>query len=154
MTCKIIRLLNPAGLLDPAVRELFTAAFAASPEDPDAFIRHPESFVDMVARPKQAAVFLGLEENGLGWLFNALAIVFLPSDPITPHPQVFHFFSRGSAALRHALVQELLAFCKSQGYTQIWAVNSTGKDDDVWLKTLRKAGTPKRVGTLFAFEVK
>lgn len=86
--------------------------------------------------------------------YLALSIIVLPATLFDQHPQVVHFYNRGSRDLRKALVKATIDFISSKGYTTFWGSNFTGNSDRAWMKVLKPDGwSVKHIGSVMQFEV-
>ncbi len=144
---RIVRLTNPDAFERPEVQRLFERAFEDN--------RMVEGFEGVVPELKLAArdtfiaIFIGAEEGRL----KALSIACLPRSALTPHPTVYHFYNKGSAKLRGALVDATVDFFLQEGYTRFYATNMTGVGDEAYMKLFRRAGKAERIGSMLEFKV-
>lgn len=95
-------------------------------------------------------IVLGME-NGE---FTSLALGFFSSSALAPLPTIGIFYNEGSAEVRQAVSQELLDIVTERGYTEVLALNTTGRHDRAWAKVVGAAGTyHEAVGSLVKFKV-
>ncbi len=143
---RIVRLTNPAAFDRPEVQRLFTRAFETNP-----LADYPESEAELrqAATAEHVAMLIGAEKGKL----RALAIACLPLSTLTPLPTVYHFYNRGSAILRDALVDAVVDFFLQSGYTRFLAVNGTGRSDKAYAKLFSRAGEVQQIGSMLEFKV-
>lgn len=142
----VVRVQNPKILGVKEIQELFTKAFEDNPFT--SFEDAAEDVVGLVANP-QVGVFIGAEKGE----FKGLAIVILPTNKLSPQPQVYQFASFGSATLRSTLIKTVVDFIVESGYTRFVTWNVTGSSDAAYIKLFKAAGMSKKVGSLMAFEI-
>ena len=148
MGLQVARITNPKAMLAADVQALFRAAVAKSPIAGGDFDAAAGDFVDLVANPK-IGVFVGVE-NGE---FRSLCIIGLPTDRLTPYPQVIHFYNRGSKELREAMVETGRRWIIENGYARFWLIQASGHSDKAWRKTFRRAGKAKTIGSVMEVEI-
>ncbi len=143
---KVVRLTNPAALERDEVQALFRAAFENNPLADFDQVR-PE----LAALPADPMIglFIGAEKGAL----LGLVVACLPRSTLTPAPSVYHFYNAGSAKLREALVSAMVDFFLEAGYTRFWAINTTGRDDEPYMKLFRSAGEAQRIGSFLEFKI-
>ncbi len=143
---RIVRLTNPEAFDRVEVQRLFTRAFEAHKiatfEDVAAELR-------VIALDPLVAILIGAEKGNL----KGLSIACLPRSTLTPQPTVYHFFNKGSASLRGALIDATVDFFLQAGYTRFYGTNMTGMRDEVYMRLFRKAGEATRVGSVLEFKV-
>jgi hypothetical protein len=141
----IIPLKNPEALSLQPIRDLFARAFEhGRPVGSDVFLA---AIAPYLTDPR-VAVLLGREDDA----YKALAVVFLPSSPLFPLPQVYHFYNRGSVKLRNTLTDAVVEWVKSQGYNGLHVVNWTAGSDKAWTRAFQRAGRVERIGTAFRID--
>ncbi len=143
---RIVRLTNPAAFDRPEVQRLFTRAF-----ETNSLADYPESEAELrqAATAENVAMLIGAEKGKL----RALAIACLPLSTLTPLPTVYHFYNRGSAMLRNALVDAVVDFFLQAGYTRFLAINETGRSDKAYAKLFSRAGEAQRISSMLEFKV-
>lgn len=146
---KVARLVDPKWFAEKRVQRLFHDAFAGSPVFPGGFDPIAKDLVLLCAKP-DASVFLIGEEDGA---LKGLALILMPTNALTPLPQVGHFYNGGSRDLRKKLTRAVVDVVKAAGYTKFWTINATGKPDSVWARAYRSAGTGTPIGGLIEFDI-
>ncbi len=143
---RIVRLTNPAAFDRPEVQRLFTRAFEQNP-----LADYPETDPELrlAATAEHVSILIGAEKGKL----RALAIACLPLSTLTPLPTVYHFYNKGSAMLRNALVDEVVDFFLKAGYTRFLAVNGTERGDKAYAKLFSRAGEVQKTGSMLEFKV-
>ncbi len=144
---RIVRLTNPAAFERAEVQRLFERAF-----EENAMVGGFETVradLKLAAQDPYIAIFIGAEEGRL----RALSIACLPRSTLTPNPTVYHFYNKGSAKLRTALVDSTVDFFLQEGYTRFYATNMTGIKDEAYMKLFRQAGEAERIGSMLEFKV-
>lgn len=148
---QVILVRNPHVLFVPEVQEVLKRTLASNAmiapggldsvaEDLFAFTTRPDHFF-----------YLGAEDGK----FKAVAMGYLPSGKMFPYPTIVAFYNEGSKALARQLKEQLLDRLLKDGYTKVWAVNGTGRPDEVWLRAFeldnKTRGSVK--GSLIELEV-
>lgn len=93
-------------------------------------------------------IFVGREGQSL----KALAILILPVSGFFTAAGLWHFYNRGSSALRRDLCAAVVEATRSAGYSAIQTVNVNGRDR-AFERLARDLGTPVRIGTLYRFDL-
>lgn len=143
---RVVRLTNPAAFDRAEVTDLFNAAFA---DNPMAAFDAARADLELAATDPQVALLIGAEKGAL----CGLSIACLPRNSLTPIPSVYHFYNRGSAKLREALVKATVDFFLEAGYTRFWAINTASENDKAYGKLFRSAGEAKRIGSFLEFSI-
>ncbi len=143
---RIVRLTNPEAFERAEVQRLFTRAF-----ETNAIAKFEDMAADlkMIAPDPLVAILIGAEKGKL----KGLSIACLPRSTLTPLPVVYHFFNKGSAALRGALIDATVDFFLQSGYTRFYGTNMTGMRDEVYMRLFRQAGEAERIGSMLEFKV-
>ena len=146
----IIELRNVRALLIPDLQNLLRRAVESGA------LISPLSFDDVAGdivtfvTNENNFMLLGAEEGG----FRAVILGQFPTSALFPHPVVILLYNEGSRALSRGMTDYLLDFIADHGYTQCLAVNSSKREDDVWLRALTPEGAQAYVhGSLCIFEV-
>ncbi len=143
---RIVRLTNPEAFERAEVQRLFERAFEAHKI---ATFEDVAEELKVIALDPLVAILIGAEKGNL----KGLSIACLPRSTLTPQPTVYHFFNKGSAALRGALIDATVDFFLQAGYTRFYGTNMTGMRDEVYMRLFRKAGEAARVGSVLEFKV-
>lgn len=143
---KVVRLTNPAAFEQDEVQELFKSAFESNPLAD--FVKARAELATLPSDP-MIGLFIGAEKGAL----LGLVIACLPRSTLTPVPSVYHFYNAGSAKLRELLLSTMVDFFLQAGYTRFWAINTTGRDDEAYMKLFRSAGEASRVGGFLEFKI-
>ena len=140
------RIENPAAFGVPAIVRLFGQAFAAGYPAPA-----PQVIMEMrrLIGMESLAVFYGSVDAEP----RALAIVMVPSSPLFPLPQVYHFFNKGPARLRNLLLDAMVDWTREKGYTGLMVANWTGQSDEKFERGFRRIGSFERIGSAYKIEV-
>lgn len=116
---------------------------------PAGFDQHVDEFKAMVADSDLNEVIVGTEKGE----FRAMGWIAYPAGSLMDRPQVVHFYNKGTAKLRNAVIEEGVQAMVERGYAQFHAINATGKDDEAWKKAFSKAGEAEHVGSIFNFRM-
>lgn len=142
----IVPLVNPAAFDVEPVRDLFARAFAGDrPVAPEVARTELRKMVG-TGRVK---VLVGRSHP---IRYAALAVVILPSSPLAPEPQVYHFFNDGPPELRRELISAVVETLKGAGYNAFRALNGNGFPEDVWKRLFRSAGDMEKIGTAYRIQ--
>lgn len=141
---EVVNVRNNKIMAVPAFREFLERALLQSPWGIAA--------VDEVGKlmgEKLADVLVGFENS----LPAAMSVILYPSSALDQHPQVIHIYNEGSHSIRRALVKETADAIAARGYATFWAVNYSGRTDELWLRAIQPEGwNANRIGTLMEFE--
>lgn len=146
MMTAVVQVRNPVAFQNDKGLAFLAEAMASQPLAD--FEKGQEELFKLISAPN-VGVFIGAEKGAL----KGLVLAVLPTDKLTPIPHVFHFYNKGSAGLRDALVKATVDFFLQEGYTSFWAVNTAGDDDEAYMKLFRKAGKAKRLGSFLEFKI-
>jgi hypothetical protein len=143
---KVIRLRNPAAFEQQDINVLFDRAFKDTSN-----INYPAfwKLMPLLAQDEKCGIFVGVEKGK----FEGLVIGELPSNEVLPLPTVIQFANFGSAKCRNGLVDAVVDFFVSAGYTEFLALNVTKEPDEAWSRLFRKAGEAERVASLMKFKI-
>lgn len=146
----VIELRTPQALLKPDLQAFLRRAVESGTFlAPAGFDTVAEDIWNFVIDPQQF-MFLGAEKGE----WKAIAIGYLPVGNLFPYPTIVLFYNEGSRALSRAVGDQLMDFIVSRGYTRILAVNSSGREDKVWMRGLTPDGAISHIaGSLAVFEV-
>lgn len=140
----IIELRNPEALALQPIRDLFARAFeSGKPVAADVFL------AAISLSDPNTAVLLGREDD----TYKALAVVFLPSSPLYPRTQVYHFYNEGSVRLRNALIDTAVEWVKARGYNSVYVANWSARSDEVWTRAFSRAGQIEKIGSAFRIDI-
>ena len=143
---KVIRLRNPAAFEKEDIKVLFDRAFKDTPN-----VNYPAfwALLPFMVRDENCGIFLGIEKGK----FKGLVIGELPSNEVLPLPTVIQFANFGSAKCKNGLVDAVVDFFVSAGYTEFLALNVTGEADEAWARLFKKAGEAERIASLMKFKI-
>ena len=139
----VFLLQNPDLLELASVQALFRAAFPAGTLVLGGFDEAPEHYRELIADPRYEWV-IGVEDDEL----RTVAVVYLPASEDNAHAQILHFYNKGSARLRAAVVDKLVEILRARGHIKVWAINQTGAPDSIWSRMFRRAGESRKVGSI------
>lgn len=146
---KVANFTNPQALTQEPVLNILREAF---PEGgnvaPEGFDAAASDFVRAIQDPN-TYLLVGMEKGE----FRGVVLMSVPANKIAARPQVIHFFNKGSMKMRDALLEEMTRIIAEEGFATFSAVNASGKSDEAWLKTFKKAGQAERIGSLFKFNI-
>lgn len=146
----VIELTRVDALAIPDIQQLLkraveSGAFLA----PNGFDSVAADIFEFVQNPAMF-MLLGAEEGR----FRSVMLGYYPHGNLFPYPTIVLFYNEGSRELSRATQDKALDIILSAGYTRMLAVNSTGRDDEVWQRALTPEGaTSAKVGSLMMFEV-
>lgn len=133
----VIEARNPAAFSTGPLRELLDKA-TGSPEKSDYLIAS-------LGKP-WLTVLVALDPLPVGFV-----TILWPPSPLQPSPQAGHLWA-ANAKTRKTLSAAVVAAMQAKGYTKGLVVNSSGKDDAVYLRAFRGIGKPSRIASAFEFE--
>lgn len=146
----VIEMRQPRALLIPDVQQLLRRAVESGVFlAPGGFETVAEDIFNFVTDPQQF-MLLGAEDGK----FRSVVLGYLPVGNLFPYPTVVLFYNEGSRALSRATGKALMDTIVSNGYTRILAVNSSGHEDEVWMRGITPEGANSYIaGSLAVFEV-
>lgn len=142
---------DPRALMKPDVQDLLHRAvdsglFLA----PNGWDTVAQDMINFVVDPNQFMI-LGVQ-NGK---FAACLMGYFPGGNLFPYPTVVCIYNEGDRSLSKEMQDQLLETLLAAGYTRMLAVNTSGHEDQVWLRGLTPEGAKGSiVGSLAMFEVK
>lgn len=146
MPVEVVRLVNPRALLLEPIQKLFRDALATAPSFMGSLEEAGAEYAMLLTQPR-CGVFVGVEKGK----YKGLAVVLLPDGKIIPMAQCWVFYSKGTKALKTALIKAIVDFGLQNGYTKLWAVNGSKVSDAVWSRAFKGAGTLTKVGSIVEF---
>lgn len=136
---------NPKVMEVPAFREMVLRSLDPSPWGPEAIDEISKLIVD-----PNAQIVVSMENAA----FVGISVALLPVSPLDNHPQVIHIYNEGSIGARRVLVKATAAGIKDKGYDNFWAINFTGRRDEVWTRAFKPEGWEvKPIGSIMEFKV-
>lgn len=146
MDINVIRLIHPASFQMVDIQNLVSRAFESMKDT-----MNTDLLMDtMMKRATDPNVCVIAGQEDLKWK----GLVIINDSVMYREPQVFHFYNKGSSKLRKALLDSMVEWVKERGYNGFWTSNINGTETDSAFKRLfKRAGKPKKMGTVFRFEV-
>lgn len=141
----LIRIINPRALLLPDLQSFVLKALSTAALIEDAAAATFE-MIDLIASPSY-----GLFVVREGTEYKGLAIVESCQSTFTTGCVVIHFYSKGTAETRKALMQAVRDFATVNGHHKIWGFDTNHKPR-AFARLFKAMGTPKSVGEVFQFE--
>lgn len=84
---------------------------------------------------------------------TAVAIVFLPPNPLHRHPQGYGMYNRGTRQAGQAVMTAGVKFCKENGYNDFWMITREKTAWEVFARKWRLVGQAKPIGTILEFDI-
>lgn len=84
---------------------------------------------------------------------TAVAIVFLPQNPLHQHPQWYGVYNRGDFQAGQAVVAAGMKFCRENGYNDFWVITRAGTAWEAYARKWRWVGQAKPIGTILEFDL-
>jgi hypothetical protein len=112
----------------------------AAPAGPDSVA---QDFYDFTT-DKNLFLFLGMEDGAS----KALLTGYFPASYLFPYPMITLIYNEGSKDLLRSLIRTATDHVLSRGYSKLWALNGSGRKDEVWLRGLTpEYATGKKVAS-------
>lgn len=142
----LLHIVNPRTFLIPDFQTFMLKALATSPLIPDAWAALLE--LSDVLHDPTLGLFAVMEGNQ----FVGMTIAHNNSSALSPGCGVLHFYNKGSAAARKALVEALIGFAKAGGHTKIWGVD-INQSPEAFARLFKAIGPATSVGDMMGFEI-
>lgn len=84
---------------------------------------------------------------------TAVAIVFLPQNPLHQHPQWYGVYNRGDGQSVQVVVDAGMKFCRENGYNDFWVITRAGTAWEAYARKWRWVGQAKPIGTILEFDL-
>jgi len=144
---QIFPVVNPVAWTLPEYQILVALAFQRNaPVSPHTALHELEARTGMSGM----SVLVGRDDGSKA--LTAMSVCFYPSSAFFPRAALYHFFCKGSDALRKALVDAIIAKTTDMGYNEIETANVNGKDA-AFERLFRDVGLATRVGSLYRFDL-
>ena len=148
---KAVLLRNPRALLIPDVAMLIKRAVEGTEHiAPGGIDTTAQEFFNYTT-DESMFLFLGMEDGAA----KGLVMGYFPDSALFPFPMVTLIYNEGTKALLKLMSKEIVDHISSHGYSKFWAMNGTGRSDDVWIRALLPEGTTGRtIATVLEMAVK
>lgn len=84
---------------------------------------------------------------------TAVAIVFLPANPLHQHPQGYGMYNRGTVQAGQAVMDAGVKFCRENGYNDFWMITRAGTAWEVFARKWHRVGQARPIGTILEFDL-
>lgn len=147
-----IQLCNPLALNEPPVAELFRRAFEATPDAaPNGIQSVVPDIVNAVTDPDAYFVVMGVADGKPAGLIMG----HYPANGFYPYPTLFLLYTDPAVpGVKRAMQEKLVDILLERGYTTMWAMNGTGRPDEVWERAMACPGVAfQPLGTVYAIGI-
>jgi hypothetical protein len=147
----VIHVQNPRALLVPDVAALIKRAVLSvdvvAPGGPDSIAK---DFYDHTVN-SDMFLFLGMEDGAC----RALVTGYFPASYLFPYPMITLIYNEGSKVLLRELVKKTVDHITAHGYSKTWALNGSGRSDEVWMRGLVPSyATGEKVASVLELAIK
>ena len=138
---RAVLLRNPRALLIPNVAMLIKRAVEGTEHvAPGGIDTTAKEFFDYTTE-EDKFLFLGMEDGAP----KGLVMGYFPDSALFPLPMVTLIYNEGTKALTKAMLQATFDHITANGYSKVWAINTTGKSDKAWIRALTPKGATGRI---------
>lgn len=143
---KLLNITDPNIFINPNMQYFMLRSLATSPLMPDADAALLE-IVDLL-HTGLLGVFVTCDDD---WNLHGMALVENNPSALSPGCTVLHFVNDGNHESRKLLIQAIIEFARSGGYTKIRGFDVNHKPA-AFARLFKACGRPSSLGEIFEFE--